>query len=284
MKDSPNSYVSMAIKDFQCFGSSTTREFTDKAKYLDRDFLNQTAILCIDILRATTTMTVAVAAGCEGIHLVIKPTGGEYELTPPLLPHKNWIFGGEENGLPIPGGMLNNSPLSIQPDQLVGKWLKFYSTNGAKSLTAIADLQVGAVFLVSLANIESTLDAIKARGFTRYWIVGAGFYQSPALEDTVCGGRIIQTLLERQDLCLDALDDGARIMCHTSAPYQGQDDLLIQDLYHSQVAKLLCNIGRCEDVPACINGTGIPSSLWERMTHAVIHLEYIDGTPILISR
>jgi 2-phosphosulfolactate phosphatase len=225
---------------------------------------------------------VAGASGCRGICLVVKPPDGKYDLRSPILAGQPWIFGGEENGKPIQGGELNNSPLGINPETIVDKYIKFYSTNGAKALEAITQFNVGSVFLASFANVQVTVKHLQRQGFSRFWLVGAGFYESPALEDTVCGGRVIDELISHELAHSDNLEDGARLMWQAAEHYRDDDERLIQDLYVSQVSRLLTQIGRRDDVAACVRGDGIAESLRDRMERTVIQLQWIEETAILV--
>jgi len=280
---SPNPYVSNSLEGFTVFASPSPPDFLAKVKYVDKRVLRKTALIGIDVLRMTTTMNAAGAAGAHGIYLAEKPVTGDYDLTAPINKDHRWVFGGELNGLPIPGAQLDNSPLSMHSSALQGKLIKFYSTNGAKTQATALDVGAPTFFLMSMANIEATVATILLQGFQSVWFLCAGFYNSSCLEDTVCAGIAIQHLLDLGVAVNTQLDDGAKIARNTAECYRGRSDLLVKDLHDSQVAKLLCNIGHCADVAACITGEGMPTDLWNRMTHTVIQLQRSDnGTPLLV--
>ena len=153
-----------ALSAYRIFTSSTPTSFDRKMAHVPMAYRLTVAAIMIDVLRATTTVHACLAAGSRGVVLSIKPTNGGYDLTPPCGGAADWIFGGEENGLPIPGGKVGNSPL-VERNILSGKYLKFYSTNGARALAAIDDANVGGIFLASLANIEVTVLDVVKRGF-----------------------------------------------------------------------------------------------------------------------
>jgi phosphosulfolactate phosphohydrolase-like enzyme len=240
------------------------------------------AVIEIDILRASSTLHACIAAGSRGIVLAIKPATGGYDLTPPFGEANDWNYGGEENGLPIPGGIIGNSPL-VDPESnvLMGKYLKFFSTNGARALASIYQAGVGGIFLASLANIEITvLDAIR-RGFETIWFVCGGFYGSGTLEDTVCAGRGIRALLESGSIAHDRLDDESRIALHAASPYM-DDECLVADLRLSQVGLLLRHIGREADLEAVV-GRGMGTDLWRRMQATVVVSRTVSGVSMFIA-
>ncbi len=278
----PNPYVSNVFKDLKIFASLSPEDFIAKAKYIDAEVMTQTAIISIDVLRMNTTMLVAAASGVLGISLAVKPTSGDCDLTPPVYGDRPWKFGGEFNGLPIQGASFSNSPLSIPSSNLDGKYIKFFSTNGAKAQAIALEVEASTLFLMTMANIESTVAEVILQKYSSVWFLCAGFYNSPCLEDTVCAGIAINHLSECGFSSNGQIDDGAKICRYTADIYTGKSDRLLSDIYESQVARLLCNIGHSEDVHACITGEGLPLDLYERMTNTVIQLQRSDGFPLLV--
>ena len=277
-----NIFVTQAIEQYRLSGSTSTSDFENRVGYIPVERLSETAFIFVDMFRATTTLGASIAAGCPAIFLDVKPTDGRHTLTPPVLLHQEWLFGGEENGLPIKGGVVNNSPLSIDSEVLRGRNLKFYSTNGARALRAILQARPGAVFLANAPNADATADHCARANYAAYCIVNAGFYGSPALEDIWCGGRIARRLCDRLGLADDLIDDGARLMMNNFAAYRDNLALLTRHLLDAQVAHLLANIGRIEDVRASIDGTGMDPVLWGQMRRSVIQLRDVDGVPLLM--
>ena len=271
-----------ALSGYGVFTSSTPLSFDQKITHVPMAYRPNVAVIMIDVLRATTTLHACVAAGSRGVLLSIKPTTGVYGLTPPFGRATDWVYGGEENGLAIPGGMIGNSPLDVECDAFAGKFIKFFSTNGARALAAIDDAGVGGVFLASLANIEITaLEAIR-RSFRVVWFVCGGFYGSCTLEDTVCAGRGIRALLESAAFSHDRLDDEARIADHAARQYAQDNTRLVADLRRGQVGILLKHIGRDADLDAVV-GRGMPADLWRRMTTTVVMRRKVSGTSMFVA-
>lgn len=244
--------------------------------------MSQTAIISIDALRMNTTMLAASASGVLGISLAVKPATGDCDLTPPIYGDRPWEFGGEFNGLPIEGGKFSNSPLSIPSLELGNKYVKFFSTNGAKSQAIALEVGAATLFLMTMANIESTVAEIILQGYSSVWLLCAGFYNSPCLEDTVCAGMAVEHLIDCGFSSNGQSDDGAKICRSTADKYRSESDRLLSDIYESQVARLLCNIGHCADIRACITGEGLPFELLERMANTVIQLKHFEGVPLLV--
>src|SRR3989442_1611571 len=127
-----------ALSGYRVLTSATPLSFDHKIKHVPTHFRSAIAVVVVDVLRATTTLLASIAAGSQGAHLAAKPTAGTYDLTPPFGTGTDWVYGGEKNGLAIPGGAFGNSPLeAAKCAALNGKFIKFFSTNGATALAAV---------------------------------------------------------------------------------------------------------------------------------------------------
>ncbi len=270
-----NPFVSGALDQFRFFGSLTPHAFEGKSTHAN---LENSVVIFADVLRATTTQNAAVAAGCRGINLAVKPRNQPYDATPPVFPDEYWLFGGEENGRAIPGGVIDNSPASVMTAEIDGAFLKFFSTNGARALQLIMENHTGAVFLLSMANIEATMEAVASCRFDRFYFVSSGFYDSASLEDCVCCGRAIRYLIDILGLP-GRLDDEAIIMLNNAEKFPN-DEELIKKLESCQVAHLLGKMGKIGDVATAVSGKSI-ENLWSIMRQTVIQLSTVSCVPIL---
>src|SRR3954462_7472238 len=84
----------------------------------------------IDVLRATTVMIHALAAGCDAI----RPCGeiDEARGLAASLPKGTAILAGERPSEPITGFDIGNSPGACTPDLCSGKVLVMTTTNGTR--------------------------------------------------------------------------------------------------------------------------------------------------------
>ena len=96
------------------------------------------AVVFIDVLRATTTMTAALAAGAEQMIPVMEPAQAlkMKRLLEESDPQKKGkiFLGGERKGVRIEGFDLGNSPSSYTPDLVRGKTILFSTTNGTRAI------------------------------------------------------------------------------------------------------------------------------------------------------
>lgn len=271
----PNPFVQRALARYRILASFTPASFAAKWPHIGR---RRIAIVFLDILRASTTAVAAIARGARGLHLAVKPADGRYDFTPPVLPHENWVGGGEENGQPVPGGVIDNSPLGIAAADLEGKYVKFFSTNGARALQEVLRAENADVFMACLANIETTMGAVAQGNYDTAWLVSGGFYGSGCLEDTVAAGRAISCLVESDPRW--HLDDDA-LMMHRVAEFFPDDAALLAAMPDRQVPRLLSDLDKADDVAGSITGAGL-GSIWQRMSKLVVKVAYVDGVPLLL--
>src|SRR5437763_3729354 len=96
------------------------------------DALRGGIAVVVDVLRATTVMVHALAAGCEAILPCLEVD--EARKVAAGLPEGSFLLGGERLGLPIEGFDLGNSPGSYTSGACRGKTLVMTTTNGTRAV------------------------------------------------------------------------------------------------------------------------------------------------------
>jgi 2-phosphosulfolactate phosphatase len=157
----------------------------------------------IDVLRATTTILHALAAGCD----TVRPcaTVEEARHLADHLPAGKVLLGGEREGLPLPGFDLGNSPGEYTPSRCKGTTLVLTTTNGTKALVHAA--QAERVFLAAFGNFSAVCEQLKDERRPVH-ILCAGEDGAVALEDTLLAGALVNFLVSRREV---DPDDGARL-------------------------------------------------------------------------
>ncbi|MGQ0552655.1 MAG: 2-phosphosulfolactate phosphatase [Planctomycetota bacterium] len=163
-------------------------------------------VVIIDVLRATSTIVSALAAGAE----CVIPEG-EVEAARLRARAEGALLGGERKGLPPPGFDLGNSPASFTPERCGGRRVVLSTTNGTQAVLAVRGAAGGpapTIWSMSLLNAEATARALAAAGAASVLIVAAGTRGQVALDDVATAGCLAGSLL----LC-GAADpgDGARV-------------------------------------------------------------------------
>ena len=145
----------------------------------------------IDVLRATTTIVHALAAGASAVI----PCGeiDEARRLAADYPVGSVLLGGERHGTRIEGFDLDNSPARYTADAVHGKTLVFTTTNGTRALLRA----VGArrVLVAAFANLRSVVTVLLAETGPVH-IVCAGTDGRITLEDALCAGAIVSGLVQ----------------------------------------------------------------------------------------
>ena len=108
----------------------------------------------VDVIRATTTLTVAFDRGCQRVLLA---PDIETALERASREPGRFLLGGEREGVAPPGFDLGNSPAEYARADLAGRELLFVTTNGTRALRAC----IGgyAIFAGSYRNAEAVVQA-----------------------------------------------------------------------------------------------------------------------------
>jgi 2-phosphosulfolactate phosphatase len=137
----------------------------------------------VDVLRATTMMVHALAAGC----VAVIPCGeiDEAWRVAASLPKGQALLAGERDGLPIEGFDLGNSPRSCTPEVCRGKTLVMTTTNGTRAI--LASLDAERVLIGSFPNFAATAQLLHADE-RRVHIVCSGTDGLVSYEDSLLAG------------------------------------------------------------------------------------------------
>ena len=149
-------------------------------------------VFVIDILRAATTMSAALAHGAKAI-LPVGSTEEALRLAQ-TIGSTDVLLAGEKNCVRIPGFNLGNSPLEMTETTVRGKTLIVTTSNGSRALLACQG--AGAVYLASASNLtaaaERAREALAAD--QPLLIVCAGRDGAFSLDDAYCAGRLASAI------------------------------------------------------------------------------------------
>ncbi len=150
----------------------------------DRDITNSLVVV-IDVLRASSTITTALAEGARRIIPVFsleeaRKRAGNYHPDEVLL-------GGERNGKKIPGFDLGNSPLEYRSQKIKNKIILLSTTNGVKAINQVTKAKK--IIIGCFLNIQAVIQYCQSYS-KEVLLVCAGNRGSVSLEDTVCAGMI----------------------------------------------------------------------------------------------
>ena len=143
--------------------------------------------IVVDVLRATSTMTQALASGYTRV-LCCAEIDEARELAKSEGPAK---LAGERRLESIPGFDFGNSPREVAAEPEV-ETLILSTTNGTRLLVAAAE-RFDHVYVGSLLNLDAVAAAARAHG-EDVAVLCAGVLGELALDDAYCAGRIAEAL------------------------------------------------------------------------------------------
>jgi len=159
--------------------------------------------VAIDVLRATTTVIHALAAGCLGVRPCLEVEEAR-ELANGMRAGRV-ILGGERCGKPLPGFDLGNSPGEYTPKVCRGTMLVLTTTNGTRALLKAAEADRALV--AGFVNYSAVCEQLRQDARPIHMIC-AGTEGEISLEDSLLAGAFIEFLTEASEL---KLNDSARL-------------------------------------------------------------------------
>ncbi|MFN7140664.1 MAG: 2-phosphosulfolactate phosphatase [Limisphaerales bacterium] len=213
-----------------------------------RDLSNTTCVV-FDILRATTSMTHALANGAEAII----PVSEIAEALAIYEQDKTVLLAGERHGLRIlkdqTGSVdfvFGNSPREFTAAKVAGKTIVTTTTNGTRALQACSAAKK--VLVASFLNLSATAEWIQQNKPEHLLIVCAGTFEEAAYEDILAAGALAE--LVWKNYSGGKITDSAHIARQVYELSQG--DLHGAMQFARNGRQLLSVPDLREDVPFCL--------------------------------
>jgi 2-phosphosulfolactate phosphatase len=151
------------------------------------------SVFVIDVLRASTTMCVALAHGARGI-IPVAAIDDAMKLAQ-TLERREVLLAGERNSTRIEGFDLGNSPLEMTETAVRGQTLVMTTTNGTRAL--LATTGASAVYLAAAVNLavaaRQAAEIIDREG--GLLVLCAGREGAFGLDDAYTAGRFLRAAL-----------------------------------------------------------------------------------------
>lgn len=202
--------------------------------------------IAVDVLRATSTMVTALAAGAEAVQ-VFSDLDKLMAVSADWSPEKR-LRAGERGGSKVEGFDFGNSPLDCTPERVGGRRLFISTTNGTRALQCVEAAPT--VLAAALINRQAVVQHLLEHQPETVWIVASGWEGSFSLEDTVCAGAIAAGLQEALGCSLDALAGNDEVI-GAVALYRQWQDRLLELLEHASHGKRLLRLNCQEDLKYC---------------------------------
>jgi len=165
--------------------------------------LREGVAVVIDVLRATTSIVHALAAGCTAVLPCAEVD--EARALSDAMRAGRVLLAGERGGLPIPGFDLGNSPRRFTPRACRGVALVLTTTNGTRAL--LRCVVAARTLVAAFVNYSAVCEQLRHEARPVH-IVCAGTDGNVTLEDTLLAGALVDFLYDQGTV---RLDDGARL-------------------------------------------------------------------------
>ncbi|MDF9800905.1 2-phosphosulfolactate phosphatase [Catalinimonas alkaloidigena] len=157
--------------------------------------VQEKAVVVVDILRATSCMTTAMAHGVSSIMPVAEVAACE------ALRAKGYLTAAERGGEKVEGFDFGNSPFEYMSDEIKGKKIGVTTTNGTRAIS----LSKGAKTLLigAFLNLSSVAKFLNQQEHD-ILIVCAGWKGHVNLEDTLFAGALAEQLTAKFSRACDS--------------------------------------------------------------------------------
>jgi len=152
------------------------------------------AVVVIDVLRATTTITRALESGAAAVIPCLEPEDAIAVRN--RVGRDRVLLGGERESRKINGFDLDNSPAPYEAAIVSGKTVAFTTTNGSRALQRVGHAGASAVLCGSLINRDAVVRALGAIEAREALLVCAGQDGEFSFEDFFCAGAIANMCIE----------------------------------------------------------------------------------------
>ena len=212
------------------------------SEHIDEHSLRGRTVAVIDVLRAGSTIATALANGAKEV-IPVNTVERAVKLSGSLF-GDHILRGGERLGKMIEGFDLGNSPFEYSEEVVRGKAIIYSTTNGSRAIEKARyakEVVVGA-----FVNMNSLLRFLTDAG-DEVVVLCSGNGGKFSMEDSVCGGMLLQKLQERVNEEV-RMTDAAK----AAIALYGEFGRSIPDMIRvSEHGTYLGSIGFAEDLEFC---------------------------------
>lgn len=203
--------------------------------------LTGSTLLVIDVLRATTTITQALAAGTREVIPCLEVDEAR-RLAVPL--RDTAVLGGERSGQRIAGFNLGNSPREYTPAVVKDKILVFTTTNGTRAMQSGRTAK--RVLLGAFLNLSAVVNALQNEPHIALLCAGTDGHITQ--EDVLFAGAVVHRLCESGSPRSDQNDEALLASAAWQNLLHRGTESLVEELLISRGGRNLVELGMSEDV------------------------------------
>lgn len=212
--------------------------------------LADSAVVVIDLLRASSTVCHALAAGARDVlpHVEVDEVLRSAE----AYQRSDVILGGERGGQSIAGFDLGNSPSEYTPDVVFGKRILFTTTNGTRAINHAR--LASRVVMGTVINLSALAEGLSTEPVVHLLCAGTGGHVSR--DDLLAAGAIVDRLCADGDRSLNeaaqsTLGEWHELVNTAAALGRTVSEQLAIELQSTPGGKNLLAIGHDDDLEVC---------------------------------
>ncbi|MEW6412469.1 MAG: 2-phosphosulfolactate phosphatase [Candidatus Zixiibacteriota bacterium] len=197
------------------------------------------AVVVIDVLRSSTSICAALAAGARGV--IPTPGPGEAGEMWTKIGGDMAVLAGERKGVKIENFQVGNSPAEFTAATVGDKFVIMTTTNGTGLF--VKTHNANPVISCGLTNVSVVADRL-AKENKDTIIACAGRDGHFSIEDTICGGMLIDLLMEKHKAQLIQNDAASLALLL----YRTNKGRIKQTIAEGEHGRFLASIGFADDV------------------------------------
>ena len=201
------------------------------ADNINSEYLKNKVVVVIDMLRATSVITTALANGAKQVFPILTVEEA-FDKKKELLSKEDILIGGERKALKIDGFDFSNSPLEYTKENVNGKTIILSTTNGTRAINL--SLKADEIIIGSILNSKAVALELKKLNKDVVFI-NAGTNGEFSMDDFICSGYMINLLSEISNCDLSDIAKTAKYI------YENNTNLIdyIKEARHYSVLKSL---------------------------------------------
>lgn len=211
------------------------------ADHIKEEYLENKIVVVIDMLRATSVITTALANGAKEVIPML--TVEEAFKKKKELSQKgiSSLLGGERRAVKIEGFDFTNSPLEYTRDKIEGKSIILSTTNGTRAINL--SLKANKILIGAMINADAVINKLRENSRDIVFI-NSGTNGQFSMDDFICSGYMINLLCKQDNYNLSDIAKTAKYI------YGNNQDIVsyIKEARHYNV---LIDLNLQEDLEYC---------------------------------
>lgn len=216
------------------------------ARFVTPEQLAGGVVIVLDNLRASVTMTTALASGANAVVPVLTVEDALVAKDRLVRQGASPLLGGERGGVLIPGFDLDNSPRNYTRDRVAGKTIIFTTVNGTAAL--IQSKLAARVLVGSFVNLSAVCAAVHADPRPVH-LFCCGTRDEVSLDDVLPAGAMVERLAASGRGI--SSDDSARLALLAWRGALAGPGGLLHAMNDSRGGRGLFRVGLQDDVGLC---------------------------------